>query len=101
VTQEEAQELKKRLQQAEDKIKQLEEDLRLFRHKWEMLFQSKGMPADRRTQRLRMRCTTHTKTVFKAFIIDGKFETQEDALSWLLQKYSDQIFSKEGIHIAR
>jgi predicted RNase H-like nuclease (RuvC/YqgF family) len=99
VSQKEPQELKKRLQQSEDRNNVLEEELRVLRHKWAMLFQSKST-REARSELLKIRCTEKTKQTFKAFVIDGNFETQEDGLSWLLQKYSDQTFERGMIHIA-
>ena len=97
----ETQEMQRKLQEAEEKIKMLEEDLGVLRHKWDQLFQSKGARGARRNQLLKMRCTRTTKLKFKAFVIDGNFTTFEEALSSLLQKYADQVSVKSNIRIAR
>ena len=99
MAQEETQDLEKTLKQAEETNMQLEQELKALKRKWELLFQSK--PEGKRNQLLKVRCTKKTKLAFKAFLVEGSFMTQEDGLSWLLQKYADQAFEKATISVAR
>jgi hypothetical protein len=91
VAQKGTQSLSSQLQQEREKSKRLETELEAQRYKWELLFQKKGTL---RTERLRLRCSKETADKFKAFIVEGSFETQEDGLEWLLQRYVEQAFNR-------